>query len=178
MQLHRKLAALTALATALSPAWAVSPHFVSATGTVAVDGSLIINFKEAGLGDNQRIDYTMTTTASATYACYNKGSNQVNGQPYRVPDQAASASGSLYSGRNGSITGSFDVDPPSPQLADQVLKCTETGKTLCLSSVSYSDTTLTDTTNNLSTGVTPNPTEASFGGPSKKNPRPSNCISG
>jgi len=33
-------------------ALAQSPHFVAASGTVNADGSLTVNFKEAGLGDN------------------------------------------------------------------------------------------------------------------------------
>jgi hypothetical protein len=49
-------------------------------------------------------------------------------------------------------------------------------KKLCLLRVSYSGTTLTDTTFNVSTGITPTPTQRSFLVPSKQNPNPGNCI--
>jgi hypothetical protein len=178
MHLSRKLTAVTALVTAVSTAWATSPHFISATGTVNADGSLAVNFKEAGLGDSVLVHYTLTTDASASYTCFNKGSNAPQGQPYQVPDQTLTASGDFQSGRNGNITATLEAGPPSPAPADAVLKCTSTGKTLCLTLVSYSGTTLSDDTNGPTIGVTPDPTSRSFSGPTKKSPAPPNCITG
>ena len=64
---------LAGVVWAAAPALAVSPHFVSAAGTLNSNGSLTVNFKEAGLGTNQNINYTFSANASATYVCVNKG---------------------------------------------------------------------------------------------------------
>ena len=53
-------------------ALADSPHFIKATGTLNADGSLTVNFKEAGLGTNELIDYALTANATATYVCVNR----------------------------------------------------------------------------------------------------------
>jgi hypothetical protein len=46
---------LAGLVMAAPAALAVSPHFINASATVNSDGSLTVNFKEAGLGTNQLI---------------------------------------------------------------------------------------------------------------------------
>ncbi len=62
------------------PALAVSPHFISATRTLNGNGSLTVNFKEAGLGTNQNINYILTAQATATYVCVNKGGTNPSAQ--------------------------------------------------------------------------------------------------
>jgi hypothetical protein len=64
---------LAGFVMAAPAALAQSLHFVAASGTVNADGSLTVNFKEAGLGDNQLINYTASANATATYASVNKG---------------------------------------------------------------------------------------------------------
>src|SRR5215203_5975530 len=64
---------LMAVALAAVPALAQNEHFVRASGTLNGNGSLTVNFKEAGLGTNQNIDYTLTADATATYVCVNRG---------------------------------------------------------------------------------------------------------
>lgn len=170
--------AIGALALAASAAWAVSPHFISATGAVDTSGTLVVDFKEAGLGANVLVDYVLTTVASASYQCYNKGSNTPQGNPYQLSDQGITVPGSFSSGKNGQITASIDAGPPDPAPAEAALKCVEQGnKQLCLQSVSYANTRLTDTTFGPWIDVTPNPAERSFAVPTKKNPSPSNCVS-
>lgn len=168
---------VAATALAATAAWAISPHFLNADGTVNTAGALVVSFKEAGLGNNVTADYLLTTNAAATYQCFNNGSNAPQGQPFAVPDQQLEASGTFTSGKNGSITASLTAGPPDPAPAAAVSKCLDSGnKKLCLLAVSYSGTVLTDVTFNDSTGVTPEPTERSFAAPSKQNPNPANCI--
>src|SRR5215217_6971535 len=52
------------VAFAASAALAQNEHFVRADATLNANGSLTANFKEAGLGTNQLIDYTLTADAT------------------------------------------------------------------------------------------------------------------
>ena len=68
------LAAILAMSlVAAAPALAVSPHFVSSNATLNQNGTLTVNFKEAGLGTNQNINYLLSADATATYVCVNRG---------------------------------------------------------------------------------------------------------
>ena len=139
------LAAMLAMAlVAAAPALAVSPHFISASGALNTNGSLTVNFKEAGLGTNQNINYTLSGDAKATYVCVNKGGSNPSAQNKTTVAGPVSASGTVNSGKNGNVTSSLTVSPPPSDIS-----CPK-GQTLQLASASYTDVTLTDTTNNIS----------------------------
>lgn len=175
--MHKHVAIGAAALVALSTAWAVSAHFNSASGAVNSEGQLVVTFKEVGLGSTPvLVDYELSTVASADYQCFNNGSNSPQGQPFQVQDQPLTVGGSFQSGKNGAINGTLYAGPPNPAPAEAALKCVSTGKKLCMLSVSYSDSTLTDTTFGVSIGVPPNPAERSFPVPTKRNPLPSSCI--
>lgn len=165
-------------AVVASTAWAISPHFLSASGTVNSDGALVVSFSEAGLGDNVTALYEVTTEATATYQCYNNGNNQPQGQPYQLSAQPLSGSGTFTSGKNGRINGTLDpIGPPDPAPAEAALKCVSGGnKKLCLANVSYSSTWLFDRTYPDQIQVTPDPASRSFPAPTKKNPTPDYCY--
>ena len=55
---------MASLLFAAPAALADSPHFVQASGSLNGDGSLTVSFKEAGLGTNQNIDYTLSADAT------------------------------------------------------------------------------------------------------------------
>lgn len=135
-------------ALAVPAAFATSPHFVSATGSVDNNGSLTVSWKEAGLGDNQLIQYTLTASATATYACINGGGNHPKAANKETVSGPVSASGTFSSGKNGNVTASLTAGPPGPGS----FACPN-GQKLVLASVSYTGITLTDTTNGVSTGV-------------------------
>jgi hypothetical protein len=124
-------------------ALADSPHFIRASGSLNNDGSLTVNFKEAGLGTNQLIDYTLTADATATYVCVNRGGANPSAQNKTTVAGPVSASGSFSSGKNGQVTASLTVDPPPSDIS-----CPP-GQSLELASVSYTNVMLTDTTNNV-----------------------------
>ncbi len=128
-------------------ALAVSPHFISATGTLNASGSLTVNFKEAGLGTNQLINYTLTANATATYVCVNKGGANPSAQNKTTVSGPVSASGTFSSGKNGNVTASLTVSPPPSNIT-----C-PSGQKLELASVSYTGVTLTDTTDNISVSL-------------------------
>lgn len=126
-------------------ALADSPHFVRASGTVNADGSLTVSFKEAGLGTNQLIAYTLSADATAVYVCVNKGGANPSASNKTTVSGPVSSSGSFSSGKNGQVTASLTVSPPSAG----GFSCPP-GQSLQVASVSYTSVTLTDTTNGVS----------------------------
>ena len=134
-------------AASVSPALAVSPHFVSAAGTLNSNGTLTVNFKEAGLGTNQLINYTLSANASATYVCVNTGGANPSASNKTNVAGPVSASGTFNSGKNGNVTASLTVSPPPANL-----NCPG-GQTQQVASVTYTGVTLTDTTNGITVSL-------------------------
>ena len=122
---------------------AVSPHFVNVSGTLNNDGSLSCTWKEAGLGDNQLINYTCSAQGTATYVCVNKGGSNPSAQNKTTVNGPVSASGTFNSGKNGQITASLTLEPPPSDIS-----CPK-GQSLELAGVTYTNVQLTDTTNGV-----------------------------
>ena len=127
-----------------SPAMAQNEHFVRASGTLNNNGSLTVSFKEAGLGTNQLINYELTADATATYVCVNRGGANPSAQNKTTVAGPVSATGTFNSGKNGQVTASLTVSPPPSDIS-----CPR-GQSLELASVSYTNVTLTDITNDVS----------------------------
>ena len=136
-----------AVALIAQQALAVNPHFVSASPTLNNNGTLTVNFKEAGLGDNQLINYRLTADASATYVCVNKGGGNPSAQNKTTVAGPVSAEGSFNSGKNGNVTASLTLSPPPSDIS-----CPK-GQSLQLAQVTYNNVTLTDLTNNLTVSL-------------------------
>jgi hypothetical protein len=119
-------------------ALAQSPYFLrcSASG-VNDDGILSVAFKIAGLGDNQTLTVTVSTSANATYGCLNNGQQCPNAANKVNVTGQVSASGTFTSGKNGQITDSLTVEPP-----DTALTCPP-GQDLVLDSISYTNVGVT-----------------------------------
>jgi hypothetical protein len=149
--MKRRIAVLAlvfvAFALVAQQALAVSPHFIRASGSLNNDGSLTVDFKEAGLGTNQNIDYTLTADATATYVCVNRGGANPSAQNKTTVAGPVSATGTFNSGKNGQVTASLTVQPPPSDIS-----CPP-GQRLELASVSYTNITLTDTTNGVMISV-------------------------
>jgi hypothetical protein len=140
-------ASCVSLALAVPVALADSPHFIRATGTVNSDGSLTVNFKEAGLGTNQNIDYLLSGQGTAIYVCVNRGGANPSASNKTAVAGPVSATGTFNSGKNGQVTASLTVQPPF-----QDIGCPP-GQSQELASVSYTGVVLSDTTNNVSIPV-------------------------
>jgi hypothetical protein len=147
-QMKRRIAvvALVFVAFALiaQQAFAQSPHFIRASGSVNADGSLTVSFKEAGLGTNQNITYTLTGNATAIYVCVNRGGANPSASNKTAVAGPVSATGTFSSGKNGQVTASLTVQPPFEDIG-----CPP-GQSQELASVTYTGVVLTDTTNNVS----------------------------
>jgi hypothetical protein len=121
----------TALMLTATTAWAGSAHFVDDTVTKSVSGNtLTVSGKEAGLGDEAQVHIVVTATA----LCINNGGNH----PKAVNKESVSAADN-FPVQNGkanfslSVTATFQPDCSPPM------------------TVSFTDITVTDTTNGIST---------------------------
>src|SRR5215218_7348784 len=140
---------LMAVALAAVPALAQNEHFVRASGSLNNDGSLTVSFKEAGLGDNQLIDYKLTADATATYVCVNRGGANPSASNETTLSGPVTATGTFASDKNGNVTASLTASPPGPGS----FSCPPGQGTPQLAQVSYTNIVLTDLTNNVSTMV-------------------------
>jgi hypothetical protein len=128
-------AGLTAALMAVTApvALAGSPHFVSNTVTATRSGNtLTVSGKEAGLGDEAQVHIVVTATA----LCINGGSNH----PEAVNKESVSAEGT-FPVQNGKAEFSVSVTAVfSPSCSPPM-------------TVEFTDITVTDTTNNISTSI-------------------------
>ena len=141
------LVMMLAVATA---ALAGAPKFFSATSSVNNSGALVVSWDERGLG-NGNINYTLEADASATYLCINGGGKNPSAANKRTINAEVSAQGSFES-KNGRVQASLSAGPPSA--GD--FSC-PSGQRLRFDGATYSNIVLTDNTNNVSTGVSPDP---------------------
>lgn len=122
-------------------ALAQNAHFISASASLNSDGSVTAKFKEAGLGANQNINYSLNGQGTATWVCVNKGGGNPSAQNKSTVNGPVSATGTFNSGKNGNVTASLTVQPPPSNIT-----CPH-GQSLELASASYTGVTLTDLTN-------------------------------
>ncbi len=125
------VAAMAVMALGAQSAFAGSPHFVDDTVTKTQSGNtLTVSGKEAGLGDEAQVHIVVTATA----LCINGGGHH----PKAVNKESVSAAGDfpVQNGKaNFSLTLTAVFQPPcSPPMT-----------------VAFTDVTVTDTTNGIST---------------------------
>lgn len=126
---------------AAQAAFAVSPHFINASAARSGD-NLVVKWKEAGLGDNLNIDYVASATATRVDSCVN-GGNKVPSDPKKTTTVAQVNAAGTFSVKNGSVNGSLTLTPPATTLS-----CPP-GQKATLISLSYTDVSITDTTNGI-----------------------------
>jgi hypothetical protein len=122
-------------------------HFFKATASINDSGALVVTFDEAGVGQNQ-VNYTLSANASATYACINGGDNHPKAANKATFNGPVSSPSIGFQPENGRVKGSISVGP----LGSGSFSC-PSGQRLVLASVSYSNITLTDTTNNVTASI-------------------------
>jgi hypothetical protein len=134
-------------ALAVSPATAAATsgaHFFKDTSaSVANSGALTVHIDEAGLGDGTTTNYTVSSQASATYACINGGGNHPKAANKQTFSEALSAEAS-FQPKNGRVQADISVGP----ISAGSFTC-PSGQRLVLAAVSYSNVVLTDTSNNV-----------------------------
>lgn len=125
-------------------AFGQNPHFIQASAALQTDGSLVVSFKEAGLGDTVTVLEQASANATASYACVNGGGNHPQAANKETVHGPVSASGNFTSGKNGNIVGSLTIAPLGPG----TFSCPN-GQQLVLAAVSYSGIAITDVTSNV-----------------------------
>src|SRR5229473_5891439 len=91
--------------------------FHTADATVNSAGALVVSWDERGLGNGGTdglVHYTLTADAHATYGCINGGGNHPKATNKETVNGPVSAMGTFSSGKNGSISQSLTLEPPSP----------------------------------------------------------------
>ena len=154
MRKSLKLTIVAVLATAGLAIWAAAAsatsgaHFFSATGSVAGNGALQVSWDEAGVG-NATVNYTLSTQASALYACINGGGNHPKAANKQAVNGPLSSPNTGFNPLNGrvTVTNGLSVGPLGSSLT-----C-PSGQTFVLACVTYTGSVLTDTTNNVSKSI-------------------------
>ena len=139
------IAAVLAVGLFAQAAIAANPHFVRASAT-REGNSLVVSFKEAGLGNNQTVTIQASASFTRTDSCVNKGGNVPSDPKKTVTQGTTSKSGSFTSDKNGSITGSLTLTTST------TLQCPP-GQRATLLSLSFSNVKVTDLTNNVSRSI-------------------------
>lgn len=156
---HVAIAASFALVMVLLPtsvALAQNPHFVGRV-TATLDGAdVVVRWKEAGLGDNQLIDYEASAFATAEYVCVNNGGQCPNAANKQQVQGPVTAEGTFASGKNGQITASLTIQAP------QATPFCPAGQTEVLAFVTYTNIQITDLTNDVTASATPSSLSATF----------------
>ena len=142
--LFTALAAFVLMLPAVASAQNANPHFISASDATDNVGDLVVSWKESGLGNNMLINYTTTADGTAVYACINNGGNHPQAGNKETVSGPVTASGAFNSGKNGNITASLTAEEPGPGS----FTCPG-GQSFVLASVSYTNVTLSDDTNNI-----------------------------
>lgn len=135
------VATLAIVVLTAQAAMAVSPHFISASAARSGD-NLVVKWKEAGLGDNLRIDYEASATATREDSCVNKGGN-IPEDPKKTTTVAQVKAAGTFDVKNGSVNGTLTLSPPPTTLT-----CPK-GQTATLISLTYTNVSITDLTNGI-----------------------------
>lgn len=122
-------------------------HFMSTSATLQ-GATLHVEFREAGLGNNQTIDYIARADATAVYGCINRGGKNPSAANKRSVEGNLAQPGSFSSGKNGSLRGQLDIAPPN----DASFRCPG-GQTRVMASISYTNVSIEDTTNHITENI-------------------------
>lgn len=120
-------------------------HFQSATASL-VGADLVASFREVGLGVGN-VTETLSATATAEYACQNNGGQFPNDPRKQSVSGPVSATQDFPVAKNGHVEGSLSISAPASTLA-----CPG-GQHVVMVSVSYTDVTLSDVTNQVTADI-------------------------
>ncbi|MCY1056736.1 hypothetical protein [Nannocystis sp. SCPEA4] len=145
------LASAAALLFAPSTVLAGNPHFIKNQTTASLSGSdLVVVFKEAGLPSGSTETITVSADFEGTFQCINGGGKNPNDPKKTVIRSQVSESGEFTADKNGNVTGSLTLSPPSPA---QVGFSCPPGQQALRTTFSFSDITIDDEDSGASLGL-------------------------
>jgi hypothetical protein len=137
------IGAVLSVVAALAPsAIAGNAHFIKSATSASLSGAnLVCSFKEAGLESGSTETVTCSANARTTYECVNNGGKNPSASNKTTTDTRVSGSGEFSADKNGNISGSVTLSPPSA--ASLGFSC-PSGQTVTFVSVIYSGVSITD----------------------------------
>jgi hypothetical protein len=142
---------VAALVSAAGVLWAANPHFIFVRSALQADGDVDVSFKEAGLGDNQLINYLAEADATVTCNCVTNSGQCPNASNKVTFTVAVDQPASFSSGKNGQVNQTITIAAPGCPLSDP--PTCGAGQQFVLSAISWEDIQITD----LTTPVGPEP---------------------
>jgi hypothetical protein len=132
---------------------AQNQHYVGDVTATLVGTNAQVCWKEAGLGDNQLINYEARGIGTATFHCVNNGGQCPDAANKVTVTGPVIARGTFASDKNGHVTACLTLEAPEPP--DPAEFSCPSGQTLTLTDFSISNITITDTTNDVTKTATP-----------------------
>lgn len=133
---------------AAGPAQAGNPHFIASHTYAQLQGNnLVVHFKEAGLPAGSVETIRASADATTTYHCINRGGHNPSAANKRTTTSEVSESGVFRAQRNGNVSGSLTLRPPT---GDDIGFSCPPGQRLTLVAVSYDNVLIEDLTSGAS----------------------------
>ena len=139
---------------------AQNQHYVGDVTATLVGTNVQVCWKEAGLGDNQLINYEARAIGTATFHCVNNGGQCPDAANKVTVTGPVIARGTFSSDKNGNITACLTLNAPDPPDPGE-FSC-PSGQTLTLTDFSITNITITDTTNNVTKTAIPSALSATL----------------
>lgn len=145
------MASVAVLLLASGSALAGSAHFIpNLTEASLSDFDLEVDFKEAGLESGSTETITVSADFSGTFQCINKSGKNPNDPKKTVIAATVTESGEFTAGKNGNVTGTLTLSPPS---ASAVGFSCPSGQRAEVTTVSYSGVVINDEDSGASLGL-------------------------
>ena len=154
---HLLMGLALALATTAALAVGPTPKFLRAPSATLGSPKVIVSWIEVALGNTDTVHYVATATAGARYQCVNRGGNCPTASNKEDVLANVSVGGTFSVDKNGRISNILTIPAPPATLV-----CPGNQVVGVVSAV-FTDITLTDTTNGVSSPT--NPSALSFNGP-------------
>jgi hypothetical protein len=141
--MNKWIVTLAALGTA-GIVWATNPHFIFLNAFLQQNGNLDVSFKEAGLGDNQLINYLAEADATVTCNCVTHSGKCPSASNKVTFTEAVAQPATFSSGKNGQVNQTITLTAPA--CPSSAAPTCGNGQELRLSAITWENIQLTDQT--------------------------------
>jgi len=146
---NKRTLCLLGVALVATAAIAGNPKFLRAPSASLGSPEVIVKWTEVGLGITDSVNYTASATAAARFQCVNRGSNCPSASNKEDVLANVSVGGTFSVDKNGRISEALVIPAPPSTLV-----CPG-GQVVGVASVVFTNITLTDLTNGISSPTNP-----------------------